>query len=147
MIPTNSTYISLVPKITNLSTISDYTSISCYSTIYKCISNLLANKLKPTLPHIIDQAQSAFMLGRQIDDSILLVQELLNGYHRQTFSPRCALKIDLKRAFISVSWDFLFDSLKLFGFQHCLTTESKLVFLLPHSPFPSMGNLMATSAV
>ncbi|XP_059627223.1 uncharacterized protein LOC132270018 [Cornus florida] len=126
----NSTYISLVPKVPNPFIISQFRPISCCSTIYKCISKLLANKLKPTLPSTIDQAQSAFIQGRQIDDNILLAQELLNGYHRHNNSPRCSLKIGLKKAFDSVSWDFLLKSMKLMGYpdifvnwiQTCITT-------------------------
>ena len=79
----NATVISLVPKVTNPSSLNEFRPISCCSTIYKCISKVIANRLKLVLPSLIDKAQSAFIKGRHISDNILLTQELMRNYHRQ----------------------------------------------------------------
>ncbi|XP_059663757.1 uncharacterized protein LOC132309469 [Cornus florida] len=97
----NCTYISLVPKCSNPSFLNDYRPISCCNIIYKCIAKLLASKLQLTLPHIIDTTQTAFVQGRKITDSILLAHVLLRGYHKDIGPPRCAIKIDLMKAFDS----------------------------------------------
>ena len=102
----NHASITLVPKVPNPSKLSDYMPISCCKTIYKCISKILANRLKTVLPTLIDGAQSAFIPGRSITDNILLVQELLRNYHRKDTSARCAIKVDLCRAFDTVRWEF-----------------------------------------
>lgn len=53
-----------------------------------------------TLPAIISWNQSALIEGRKIIDNVLMAaQELVCGYHRPHLSPRCALKIDLRKAF------------------------------------------------
>lgn len=52
----NCTSITLVPKCTNPSSCNDFRPISCCNTIYKCITKILANKIKPFLPNIIDYA-------------------------------------------------------------------------------------------
>ena len=109
----NHASISLVPKVPNPSKLSDYRPISCCKTIYKCLSKILANRLKRVLPSLIDDAQSAFIQGRSISDNILLAQELLRNYHRKDTSARCAIKVDLRRAFDTVRWEFLLD---LMGF-------------------------------
>ncbi|KAE8674971.1 hypothetical protein F3Y22_tig00111708pilonHSYRG00398 [Hibiscus syriacus] len=45
--------------------------------------------------------------GRSIVDNTLLAQEFVKGYGRKSLSPRCALKIDLQKAFDSINWDFI----------------------------------------
>lgn len=112
----NSTALALIPKCPNPSSMADFRPISCCNTIYKCIAKIISNRLKEVLPHIIDTAQSAFVKGRSISDNILIAQELFQGYTRTTGPSRCALKIDLRKAFDTVRWDFLFDTLKAFQF-------------------------------
>lgn len=94
------------------------------------ISKILSNRLKSILPSLIDQAQATFIQGRNISDNILLAQELFQNYHRSTGPPRCAIKIDLRKAFDTVNWDFLFEILHLYEFpptfihwiHACITT-------------------------
>lgn len=45
-----------------------------------------------------------------------MAQELFRNYHRAHGPARCAMKIDLKKAFDSVRWEFLFDVLNHFKF-------------------------------
>lgn len=45
-----------------------------------------------------------------------MAQELFRGYNRETGSAKCALKIDLHKAFDSVNWDFLMHVLSLMAF-------------------------------
>lgn len=73
----NATAIALIPKVTNPSSMSDFRPISCCNTIYKCISKILAARLKLTLPGLVSKSQAAFVPGRKIGDNILLAQELL----------------------------------------------------------------------
>ena len=42
-----------------------------------------------------------------------MAQEIVRGYGRSTLSPRCAIKIDLQKAFDSLNWDFLLDVLSV----------------------------------
>lgn len=49
----NSTILSLVPKHTGASLITDYRPISCLNTVYKVVSRLLVRRLKPLLPSLI----------------------------------------------------------------------------------------------
>lgn len=69
----------------------------------------MANRLQPILPSLISPFQSAFIKGRSIRDNILLMQELVKKYHLNGRIPRCAMKLDLMKAYDSVAWGFLFD--------------------------------------
>lgn len=90
----------------------DFRPILLCTVIYKCIFKLIASRLKKILPFIVDVAQSFFIPGRSISDNILLAQELFRGYDRETSAPKCALKIDLHKAFNSLSWDMILAVLK-----------------------------------
>nr|XP_043625437.1 uncharacterized protein LOC122596855 [Erigeron canadensis] len=71
-----------------------------------------------TKPKCIDNInQSAFISGRNIQDNILVAQELLRGYNRKGGPKRCSLKIDIAKAYDTVSWVFLETILTKFGFH------------------------------
>ncbi|CAN1141001.1 LINE-1 retrotransposable element ORF2 protein [Linum perenne] len=112
----NSILLALIPKKFNAADMKDYRPISCCNVIYKVISKVLASRLSKVLPSIISPAQNAFIKGRYIGDGILLAHELLKGYNHSGISPRCAMKIDLMKAFDSVEWLFVFETLKAMNF-------------------------------
>ncbi|KAK4348291.1 hypothetical protein RND71_034630 [Anisodus tanguticus] len=103
----NHTIIALVPKSTHSPMVTDFRPISCCNILYKVITKILAARVETVLDSIIDNAQSAFIQGRRMSDNIHLVQELLKGYNHKRVSNRCILKVDLRKAFDSVSWEFL----------------------------------------
>lgn len=92
----NTTVITLVPKRKHVSRISDFRPISCCGVLYKCISKILAERMKPHLEKLVSLNQSAFIKGPKISDSILVARELLRNYNRNdTSRRRCAIKIDI----------------------------------------------------
>ncbi|CAN0875672.1 LINE-1 reverse transcriptase homolog [Linum grandiflorum] len=111
----NSTIIAMIPKKCNATHMHDYQPISCCNTIYKSISKVLANRLKLVLPRIIRHTQAAFVKGRHISDHIIHAHELLSSYSGKNVYPRCAMMIDLMKAFDSVEWGFLIDVLQVIG--------------------------------
>ncbi|GJV63740.1 RNA-directed DNA polymerase, eukaryota, reverse transcriptase zinc-binding domain protein [Tanacetum coccineum] len=126
----NATLIALVPKIDTPEKVSDFRPIACCNVIYKIISKILTNRIKNGLRKIGNMNQSAFIPGRHIQDNILIAQELLKGYNRKSGSRRCAMKIDLQKAYDTISWDFIKDVLSTVGFHDtminwimtCITT-------------------------
>ncbi|GAA0154883.1 hypothetical protein LIER_12734 [Lithospermum erythrorhizon] len=112
----NSTIIALIPKVNNSHNMRDFRPISCWSTIYKCITTILANRLKGTLQSVIGLHQMAYVPGRDIYDGILLMQELVCGYHKRVGKPRCAMKIDIMKAYDTVCWSFLWKVMEEIGY-------------------------------
>ena len=96
------------------------------------MSIFLANRLKKLLPRIITETQSAFVQGRLLMENVLLVSELVKGYHKDVVSSRCVMKIDIAKAFGSVKWEFVLKSLRALGFPErfihwielCITSPS-----------------------
>ncbi|CAL1357332.1 unnamed protein product [Linum trigynum] len=103
----NSTYLALIPKVQNADCMKQFRPISCCNILYKCIAKVLANRLREVLPIVISQNQSAFIKGRLISDNVLLAHEMVRLYNRKAISPRCALKVDVMKAFDSVDWGYL----------------------------------------
>ena len=112
----NSTILALIPKKEDSRTMKDFRPISCCNVIYKVISKILANRLKIILPKFISPNQSAFVKDRLLMENVLLASELVKSYHKDSVSARCALKIDISKAFDTVQWPFLLSALTALGF-------------------------------
>ncbi|XP_022003085.1 uncharacterized protein LOC110900505 [Helianthus annuus] len=95
----NHTILALVPKVETPNTVLDYRPISCCNVLYKCISKIITDRIKWGLGYLVNINQSAFVPGRKISDNILLTQELMHNYHVDRGPPRCALKIDIQKAY------------------------------------------------
>lgn len=105
--PNNCTNITLIPKIKNPSKITEFRAIASCATLYKIISKVITNRMKDVMNILIDNNQSTFVLGRGIMDNIVLSYELIKHYGRKGVSPRCMIKIDMKKAYNSVEWVYL----------------------------------------
>nr|GEX64769.1 RNA-directed DNA polymerase, eukaryota, reverse transcriptase zinc-binding domain protein [Tanacetum cinerariifolium] len=99
----NATLVALVPKVETPNRISDLRPIACCNVLYKCINKILTHRMKKGLSKIVSINQSAFISGRHIQDNILLTQELLRGYNRKQGAMRCAMKIDIQKAYDTVN--------------------------------------------
>jgi hypothetical protein len=111
----NSTIITLVPKRKNPSCMGDYRAISCCNIIYKCITKILANRMIPGLEEVISSNQGPFIPGRGIAENILLAQEVVSDYHKEKGKARCTLKVDLMKAYDSLSGEYILHYLHRFG--------------------------------
>lgn len=128
----NTTTITLIPKCNRPKKFTDFRPIAYCNTIYKCVSKILCNRLKAVLPHIIDEAQCAFVENRDIIQNILLCQELTKGFKRKGGKPKCLIKIDLRKAYDSISWSFIEEMMAALQFpwkfirwvMACVTTPS-----------------------
>ena len=93
----------------------DFRPIACCNLLYKVISKVLANRLKLIFPGAIEANQSAFIKERLLLENILLASELVNGYHKDSCSARCAIKFDISKAFDTVKWSFIVSVLQAMG--------------------------------
>uniref|UniRef100_A0A803QFQ7 Reverse transcriptase domain-containing protein n=1 Tax=Cannabis sativa TaxID=3483 RepID=A0A803QFQ7_CANSA len=61
-------------------------------------------------------SEGAFIKNRSIAHNILMFQDLFKNYGRKLISLRCAIKIDLSKAYDIVDWGFLEDLLEALNF-------------------------------
>lgn len=79
----NSTFISLIPKKKNSSLAHEFRPISLCNVIMKAVTKAISNRLKPILPAIISEEQSAFVKDRLITDNALIAMECFHWIKKQ----------------------------------------------------------------
>jgi hypothetical protein len=76
----NHTFLALIPKSSGSHAANQFRPISLCNIVYKIISKILANRLKPLLTKFISPLQLAFVPNRIIQDNTILAQELLHTF-------------------------------------------------------------------
>ncbi|GJS47284.1 RNA-directed DNA polymerase, eukaryota, reverse transcriptase zinc-binding domain protein [Tanacetum coccineum] len=112
----NTSFIALIPKISNPLVVSDYRPISLIGAQYKIIAKLLANRLARVIDSVISCEQTAFVKHRQILDGPLMVNEVIKWCNRKR-DKLMIFKIDFEKAFDSISWDYVLQIMKFMGFH------------------------------
>lgn len=72
----NSSFISLLPKVKDPLHLNDFRPISLIGCVYKIIAKALASRIKKVIGTVIDEVQTAFIEGRNILDGPLIINEL-----------------------------------------------------------------------
>lgn len=86
-----------------------------------------------------------------ISDNIILSHELIKEYGRKGLSPRCMMKIDMRKAYDSVEWCFLkkilvslqFSAIFVKWITNCVKTVSYSILIngKPSAPFSTKKGL------
>jgi len=116
----NATFLVLISKVNNPCFFGDYRPISLCNLCYKLITKVIANRIKPVLSRSLSEEQLGFLKGRQILDAIGTTQECLHSINIKK-SKALILKLDLKKAYDCINWDFLCLILIQSSFSLCFT--------------------------
>ena len=125
----------MIPKIEDPNQTHHFRPISLCSTIYnnKTIAKIIVNRLRPLLDRLVSPVQSAFIPGRSIHDNILITSEIMHKFRKvKGKTAWVALKLDMKKAYDRLEWDFIKNCLHQYGFHNrfinlimeCITTVS-----------------------
>nr|GEV73041.1 RNA-directed DNA polymerase, eukaryota, reverse transcriptase zinc-binding domain protein [Tanacetum cinerariifolium] len=112
----NSLFITLTPKTQDAKVIKDFCPVSLIGSVYKIVTNILANRLSLVILDLISDFQSVFVANRQILDGPFILNELISWCKFKKIKVMI-FKVDFEKAFDSVRWDYIDDILNRFGFD------------------------------
>lgn len=95
---TNTTFVTLIPKVLETESLKDYRPISLCNLLYKFITKIMANKLKKVVSSIVRPNQTTFIKGRSIVENIMVCHEVVRGFEIGNHNPVAIIKIDLKKS-------------------------------------------------
>ena len=134
----NQTLIALIPKQLGPETVSQFKPINLCNTVYKIVSKILVQRIRPLLPRLISPMQAVFLKGRRGANNVIIAQELIYSLRKRRGKEGfMVVKIDLEKAFDRLEWSFIRMVLIHFGFPKniiklilsCVsTTSASLLF-------------------
>ena len=95
--------------------IKNWRPISLINVDVKITSKVLAFRVRNVLPSLIHYDQTAYVKGRYIGESVRLIDDLLK-YAEEENSDGILFAADIEKAFDSVDHNFIYATLKKFGF-------------------------------
>ena len=120
--------ITLIPKKDKPKcSIKNWRPISLLNCDYKIAAKSIANRIKKTLPSIINSDQTGFLKNRFIGENIRLLNYIIS-YTEKVEIPGLLLFIDFEKAFDTLEWPFIEKTLKYFNFGGSLISWINLFY-------------------
>nr|AAK54295.1 putative reverse transcriptase [Oryza sativa Japonica Group] len=111
----NTAIVTLIPKKESPTLLKDYRPISLVHSFSKLAAKIMAQRLATKLDVLIPYSQTASIKGRCIHENFVYVKGLVQQFHRQK-KAMVLLKLDISKAFDTVSWGFLLSMMEFRGF-------------------------------
>jgi hypothetical protein len=130
----NNALIALLPKKVGASYPSDFMPITMIHSFAKLISKILSLRLAPRLADMVGRNQNAFIRSHSIHDNYMYVQRAA-ALIRKKKIPMLLFKLDISKAFYTLSWPFRMEVVQAHGFsdkwcrwiETLLSTTSRII--------------------
>jgi hypothetical protein len=94
--------ITLIPKIENATKIQKYRPICVLNVSFKIFTKVGTNRLNKVEKTVVSPTQTAFMLGRNIMEGVVILHETIHELHTKNLM-ELFLRLTLKRSMISLN--------------------------------------------
>ena len=113
----NTSFISIIPKQDNARNLDLFILINLYNVVYKIISKVVANRLKPLLPTLVSVRQFVYVEGRQILSNTIQAHEVV---HPLTSIRKYGMIMQLvvDKAYDKFNWTCIMSVVIAFGLDH-----------------------------
>jgi hypothetical protein len=95
--------------------VKDFRPTSPVHSFAKLVTKILDNRLSRRLNNMVSPTQSALIKVRFIQGNFTLVQQTSRFLHQQNLA-KLLFKLDITKAFDSVSWPFMIEVMQQMGF-------------------------------
>ncbi|XP_074378628.1 uncharacterized protein LOC141720172 [Apium graveolens] len=101
--------VCLIPKVKHPQKVVDLRPIPLCNVLMRILSKVMANRVKPVLPTIISEQQSAFIENRLLTDNAFVAFEVNHYIPRKTQGSVgvAGLKVDVSKAYDRLEWQFI----------------------------------------
>ena len=113
----NASFVTRIPKVREALRIEDFRPIVLGNFLYKIIAKIVVDRLGQILSGLISFHQFGFIPGRRIHDCIALASEGVNSLGNHFREGNLVLKVDIRKAFYTLDWNFLLAVLSSWGFS------------------------------
>ena len=102
----NESFIALIPKQERATSLNRFRPIALCNVVYKIISKVIANHLKPLLPTLVLEEQMGYVEGRQILNNIIQAHEVVHSLNTNK-QEGMIIQLDIMKYFDKLSWTYI----------------------------------------
>ncbi|XP_026383925.1 uncharacterized protein LOC113279446 [Papaver somniferum] len=115
----NSNFLFLLPKTQGAKKAEQFRPMGLANFNFKIITRIITTRLSTMIEKMISMQQGAFVKGRNTQDKIVVASKMINELNIKRRGGNVGMKLDITQAYDSLSWNFLFEVLRRFGFSEC----------------------------
>ena len=120
--------LNLIPKKSkDLRFLKSWRPVSLLSTDYKILAKVLAMRLQKVISVLVDPDQVGYIKDRYIGENIRTIEDLMH-YTSLRKVPGILALVDFEKAFDTIEWSFLFETLAKFNFGQNFIKWIKLLY-------------------
>ncbi|XP_026411100.1 uncharacterized protein LOC113306371 [Papaver somniferum] len=112
----NSKILFLLPKVQGAKKAEQFRPIGLANFSFKIITRTIILRISSLIEKIVSCQEGAFIKGSNIHEKIVLASEMVNELDIKRRGGNVCLKLEITQAYDSLSWDFLVETIKHFGF-------------------------------
>lgn len=113
----NESFNALIPKQEQSLIPDRFRPISLGNVVYKTISKVIANRIKPLLPTLVLEEKTRYVEGRQILNNIIQAHKVVHSL-KTNKEEGMIVQQDIEKSYDKLSWSYIRDFLKAYSFDH-----------------------------